>query len=86
MASMWGVSSIAGPILGGWVTDTFSWRWVFWANLPVGLLAMLLCNRALKLIRHQRRPARIDWVGASLLVGGVTACLLLLSWGGTEFD
>ena len=85
MASMWGVSSIAGPILGGWVSDHLSWRWIFWANLPLGLLAMLLCNRALLLIRHVRRPARIDWTGAGLLVAGVTAWLLLLSWGGTEF-
>ena len=44
MASMWGVSSIAGPILGGWATDHLSWRWVFWANLPVGLLAMVLAG------------------------------------------
>ena len=85
MASMWGVSSIAGPILGGWVTDHLSWRWVFWANLPIGLLAMFLCNGALKLIRHERRPARIDWGGAALLVAGVTSWLLLLSWGGTEY-
>ena len=85
MASMWGVSSIAGPIVGGWVTDHLSWRWVFWVNLPLGLLAILLCNRALLLIRHTRRPARIDWGGAALLVAGVTSWLLLLSWGGTEF-
>lgn len=85
MASMWGVSSIAGPIVGGWATDHLSWRWIFWANLPIGLLAMFLCNGALKLIRHQRRPARIDWAGAGLLVAGVTAWLLLLSWGGSEF-
>jgi EmrB/QacA subfamily drug resistance transporter len=84
MASMWGVSSILGPILGGWVTDSLSWRYIFWANLPLGLVAMLLCNRALQLIRHQRRPAVIDWGGAALLVGAVTAWLLLLSWGGTE--
>ena len=85
MASMWGLSSIAGPIVGGWVTDHLSWRWIFYANLPFGLLAMALCNRALLLIRHQRRPAVIDWGGAGLLICAVTAWLLLLSWGGTEF-
>ena len=85
MASMWGVSSIAGPVLGGWVTDQFSWRWIFWVNLPVGLVAMAMCSRALKLIRHQRRKAQIDWLGAGLVVAGVTSWLLLLSWGGTEY-
>ncbi len=86
MASMWGLSSIAGPIVGGWVTDHLSWRWVFWANLPIGLLALLLCNRSLRLIRVVRRPARIDWLGAALVAGEVTAWLLLLSWAGSEFD
>ncbi|MGI4955756.1 MAG: MDR family MFS transporter [Janthinobacterium lividum] len=85
MASMWGLSSIAGPILGGWVTDHLSWRWVFWANLPVGLLAMALCSGALKLIHVQRRPGRIDWAGAALVIAEVTAWLMLLSWGGTEY-
>lgn len=85
MASMWGVSSIAGPILGGWVTDHASWRWIFWVNLPIGLVAMVLCNRGLKLIRHQRRLTTIDGWGAGLLVADVTAWLLLLSWGGVEF-
>ena len=85
MASMWGISSIAGPIVGGWATDHLSWRWVFWINLPVGLVAMWLCNRALRTMPVVRRPARIDWLGAALLVGGVTAWLLMLSWGGVEY-
>jgi len=85
MASMWGVASVAGPLVGGYVTDHASWRWVFWANLPVGLVAMWLCDRALRTIPVQRRDARIDGGGAALLAGGVTALLLMLSWGGTEF-
>ena len=84
MASMWGLSSIAGPIVGGWVTDNLSWRWIFWANLPIGLVAMVLCDRALRMIRRQSRPVRIDYVGSALLVAGVTALLLMLSWGGVE--
>ena len=84
MASMWGVSSIAGPIVGGWVTDNLSWRWIFWANLPIGLIALFLCNRALKMIRTQKREVRIDYIGSALLVGSVTSLLLMLSWGGVE--
>src|SRR4051794_28129677 len=84
MASMWGLSSIAGPVVGGWVTDHISWRWIFWANLPLGLIAIVLCERALRIIRAQRRPVRIDYVGASVLILGVTALLLMVSWGGVE--
>jgi len=58
---------------------------VFWINLPLGLAAMFLCNRALRTMPVVRRDAVIDWTGAALLVGGVTACLMVLSWGGVEF-
>ena len=84
MASMWGLSSIAGPIVGGWATDHLSWRWIFWANLPIGLIAMALCDRALRIVRRQPRAVRIDYAGATLLVAGVTSLLLMLSWGGVE--
>ena len=84
MASMWGVSSIAGPIVGGWVTDNLSWRWIFWANLPIGLVALVLCDRALRMIRIQKRDVRIDFLGSALLIASVTSLLLMLSWGGVE--
>ncbi len=84
MASMWGVSSIAGPIVGGWATDHLSWRWIFWVNLPIGLIAMVLCDRALRIVRQTPRTVRIDYLGSALLIGGVTALLLMLSWGGVE--
>lgn len=84
MASTWGVASIAGPIIGGWITDTLSWRWIFWLNLPVALVAMVLCHRALRLIQARGGRARIDWIGAVLLTAAVSAWLLVLSWGGVE--
>jgi EmrB/QacA subfamily drug resistance transporter len=84
MASTWGIASIAGPIIGGWVTDTLSWRWIFWVNLPIAVLAMVLCDRALRLLPVRAKQARIDWAGAALLTGAVSAWLLVLSWGGVE--
>ncbi|MEA2739252.1 MAG: hypothetical protein QOH05_2559 [Acetobacteraceae bacterium] len=84
MASTWGIASIAGPIIGGWVTDTLSWRWIFWVNLPIALVAMLLCDRALRLLPVRGRKTRIDWAGAGLLTAAVSAWLLVLSWGGVE--
>jgi EmrB/QacA subfamily drug resistance transporter len=85
MASVWGVASVAGPIFGGWVTDYASWRWIFWINIPLGLLAILLCHHALKMLKVRRQSSNaIDWLGAALLTGSVTALLLVLSWGGIE--
>lgn len=84
MASMWGVASIAGPVVGGWVTDHLSWRWIFWVNLPLGLVAMWLVHRGLRILPVRRGRARIDLAGSALLVGGVTSLLLVLSWGGTD--
>jgi EmrB/QacA subfamily drug resistance transporter len=84
MASTWGIASIAGPIIGGWVTDTLTWRWIFWVNLPIAVVAMLLCDRALRLLPVRGRQTRIDWAGAGLLTAAVSAWLLVLSWGGVE--
>lgn len=84
MASTWGVASTAGPIIGGWATEALSWRWIFWINLPIALLAMILCDRALRLLKTTPRQARIDWVGATLLTAAVSAWLLMLTWGGVE--
>jgi EmrB/QacA subfamily drug resistance transporter len=85
MAGTWGVASIAGPILGGWMTDALSWRYIFWLNLPLGIAAFFLSSRALRILVVRHVKARIDYAGASLLTGFVTAALLLMSWGGSEY-
>ena len=85
MAGTWGVASIAGPILGGWMTDQFSWRYIFWINLPIGIAAYVLSDRALRLLKVRRLAVKIDYLGAALLTGLVASCLLVMSWGGSDY-
>lgn len=77
-----GVASLLGPLAGGWITEHVSWRWAFWANVPVGLLAV---GVALATLPHQQRPhgpVSIDYLGAATLVGAIAPLMLLAGLGG----
>ncbi|MDX7922831.1 MFS transporter [Aeromonas media] len=78
ISAVYAVSSIAGPLLGGYFTEQLSWRWIFWINLPLGALALWLVNRNLGHL-NVRRHSRFDWKGAALLITVTTLSLLLLS-------
>jgi EmrB/QacA subfamily drug resistance transporter len=84
IGSVFAVASVAGPLLGGFLVDNLSWRWVFYENLPVGILAVLIVTTRLHLHTPHRRH-RIDYLGAALLSGGVGALILLATWGGTQY-
>jgi EmrB/QacA subfamily drug resistance transporter len=84
IGSVFAVASVAGPLLGGFLVDQISWRWVFYVNMPVGALAVVIVVFRLHLHQPHTRH-RIDWLGAALLVAGVAALTLLTSWGGTEY-
>jgi len=84
LASVFAFSSVAGPLIGGFFTDGIGWRWVFYINVPLGLLALLVTSRVLKLPRR-RVEHRIDFLGAALLVAGVSTILLATTWGGNEY-
>jgi EmrB/QacA subfamily drug resistance transporter len=79
---VFGLASVAGPLLGGFLVDSISWRWVFYVNLPVGALALVMTSVALT-VPPERGRAQIDWLGAALLAIGVSSLVLGLSWGGT---
>jgi EmrB/QacA subfamily drug resistance transporter len=76
--------SVAGPLLGGVITEYASWRWIFYVNLPLGALALVMIQGGLR--RRPPGPApRLDVLGATLLIAGTGCLLLLLSWGGTSY-
>jgi EmrB/QacA subfamily drug resistance transporter len=83
VGAMWGAASIVAPLVGGSLTDSISWRWIFFVNLPLGILALVVVMRTLQRgIRE--RDHRIDWAGAASLGLGMTLILLAASWGGTS--
>jgi EmrB/QacA subfamily drug resistance transporter len=84
IGSVFAAASIAGPLIGGFIVDNFSWRWIFYVNLPVGGVAM-----AVILVTMPKRPYKqdhsIDWLGAGILALGTSALLLGLVWGGRDY-
>jgi len=78
------LSSIAGPLLGGVFTSYLSWRWIFYINIPIGIVALVVTSAVLKL-PFRRQSHRIDFLGAGLMMVGVTAALLVTVWGGTQY-
>ena len=78
-------SSIAGPLLGGFITSALSWRWIFYVNLPIGLLALGFFFFGFHR-PHHRVAHRIDYLGVALLTSGTVALLLVLSMGGVQFQ
>ena len=82
--AVFALSSVGGPLLGGFFADHGAWRWVFFVNIPLGLLTFVVTGTVLNLAFHRVRHA-VDWWGSALLVSGVTCSLLVTVWGGSQY-
>ncbi|HEY0806732.1 MAG TPA: MDR family MFS transporter, partial [Pseudonocardiaceae bacterium] len=85
MQSVFAFATVAGPLVGGVLTQDLSWRWVFYVNLPIGIVALIVVGSVLKPPARPRIRTRIDWLGGLLLSAGVTAVILVTSWGGDTY-
>ncbi len=85
--AVFGVASVLGPALGGWLTDNASWRWVFYVNLPIGIVAMLVLIFLMPTLRRANTgKPKIDYVGAFLLAAGVIPLMLAFTLAGSQYD
>jgi EmrB/QacA subfamily drug resistance transporter len=82
---MFMAASIIGPVVGGVLTDYVHWTMIFWINLPMGLLALWMTDRALQKLPRHDRPHKLDVLGALLMVCAALALMLAMTWGGTRY-
>ncbi|MFD5867912.1 MDR family MFS transporter [Corynebacterium sp. NPDC060344] len=82
--AVFGLSSVLGPVLGGWFTDGPGWRWGLWINVPLGLIALFFAWRYLSL---PKRPTTgdFDWTGTALMIIATSSLILMSTWGGTQY-
>ncbi len=86
IGAVFAVSSVGGPVLGGFLTEHLDWSLIFWINVPLGLAALGMTSSVLKLVPFHPRKHRLDIIGAALMMCASIALLLALSWGGRRFD
>jgi len=84
IGAMFGVSTVAGPLLGGLFVDHLSWRWAFYVNIPLGVIVIVIAAATLPSVRSALKP-RIDYLGILLIALASTGLTLVTSWGGTEY-
>lgn len=84
-SGVWGLSSVIGPIVGGFITDQISWRWVFYINVPIGIIAAIVIGLSLKEPKLTQKP-KIDYAGATVLMTAISLLMLALVEGGASIE
>ncbi len=84
ISTVWAVSSVAGPVLGGFLSSQWSWTIIFWINLPLGALAAVICAQTLRGAPQMRRAHRLDWLGSALITLATLGIMLVLTLGGVR--
>ena len=79
------VSTVGGPMVGGFIAEHLHWSWIFWLNLPLCALAYFLTHNVLQRLPRHERPHQLDLLGAALMVGAAIALMLALTWGGRRY-
>jgi len=85
-AVMFMAASVLGPVLGGLLTDYVHWSLIFWINLPLGAVALVMTDRSLRKLPRNDRPHRLDYLGAVLMVAAALVLMLALAWGGRRYS
>lgn len=86
LMSLSALATIIGPSLGGYISDNWSWRWCFYINLPIGIIAIILLHTAMPAVKRKVNDSKIDYIGAILTATTFTPLLLALSWGGNKYE
>lgn len=84
LGAVFGVTTVIGPLLGGYVTDYLTWRWAFWINLPISVVVLIVAGAAIPALAGHAKPV-IDYAGIVLIGTGATGLTLATSWGGTRY-
>jgi EmrB/QacA subfamily drug resistance transporter len=84
MGGVFALASVAGPLIGGFLTDDASWRWIFYINVPIAAVALIVTATVLK-TTTRRISHSIDWLGAFFLAAGASSLILMTTWGGTQY-
>ncbi len=84
LGSVFALATIIGPLLGGYIVDNMDWRWVFYVNLPVGIMAIIVTSMKFPRVQSDRSTP-IDYIGMVALTSALSAALLVITWGGNEY-